>query len=567
MENKVKHFNSLLFGLDINQLFLDFEKSMRGHDITNIENKVSALLNIVPKWESIRIEYCNRLIKYDDLDKALIVANNGLELNNESILLKQIKFNILINSDIKKAKQFLDSNHNRFLRNNDGLEYLKKFIILSKEFKYFSLFLALIRVLETRKQIISSSNYLFLLQCILESSYNKTINIKDKDLTDILTSLKFYFGIEKEKNENISYIQFNDLKLNSFVLTLLNQNNYSLEQINKKFIREENNEVFNKLRLINNKINKANQIKNKKVAICISGQAREFISIAPKINELIKSISSNVDVFIASWDKNSVRFPLGLSFGHLKRVMDDNIVDFFEKNNLSGQDILYRYPSINTWVESFDTITQESFKNIYKNIKDISIYKDVYEDDEYIIKYFGNRWLSVRNQLRMYDLINKSISKAINTDDYDVIIRLRPDGKIEVDSENINNLIDKIIEKKDEKIIFVDRLQKGCIPSDSVAIGSRGCMEWYSSLIHLAKFYNDDSFYPERKIAAHKILFDHLNLAGYKLEESKEIDLQGFASQYLYKEQLLDIVLKDSKNRIIDSIDEDLIQILKYNIE
>lgn len=196
------------------------------------------------------------------------------------------------------------------------------------------------------------------------------------------------------------------------------------------------------------KLKEKNNLKsmtNRKVAVCFSGLYRNHF-------ESIKSIKDNIidplnaDVFIHTWDEKSVWNGTG-GTPTVMRLFGSAVNDIVP-NEIKNIENLYKYlPS------TFNKIKDPVFERWNGNeIKEIlnpkSILLENQKDFEESLTNKENfkRARGSLNQLKMFYSIKKSFDLALESDDYDCIIRIRPDllikNKLSIsDIENLENNI------------------------------------------------------------------------------------------------------------------------------
>lgn len=498
------YFVSLLIEFDIYSNFINYERAQRGHDLELIKKTALEILEIMPSWNQIRIDVANRLIKKRMYICALSFLLDGLKFKSCKDEIYLNLFSVYMEIDLIKAEEYLNKLNVKSFKILEDFKILEKYCILTNgNKKALDLYINIIKYFAENKNIYLVNKVSF-----------KIINLIYKNYE--YKELPYIKAIEKR-----SY--FKDY--------------YKFRKSSKSLKNENNGQI--------------------RIAFCISGQLRDFINTSEYLKDFINKLDFKTDVFLSTWKTNGIRFPL-YNLAHLERIFPLEFVSILNSFNLVGSDIYERYPSIKCWSESFEEIDEKLIYRIFPNIDNVSIHDDMYSDDNYIISNYGERWIRVKNQLRQFYLVEDSISNALVSDEYDVIIRIRPDIKIKVD-KNINELILKCVENYN--YIYTDKVN-GNTPSDSIAIGSAKSMYWYSKLIDFSPFYNDINCY-EESISAHTILFNHLLSTDITIQETKFIELLSFNSPRLDFEDILNLIKKDSKNRIFDSIDLEIIDFLE----
>jgi hypothetical protein len=294
--------------------------------------------------------------------------------------------------------------------------------------------------------------------------------------------------------------------------------------------------------------------------LCISGQARDMARAAPGIQAFARAAGvQDKDVFFSTWETNGVRFPTSTNLNHLDRIMPLEVVQHLQSKQISGPQILDRWPSIAAWMRDLDAVSLQSIRNLYPGAH-ISIHSDPFGDAAFIAQKYGGKWVSAPNQLRMFHLVREGVAAALEAASYDVIIRLRPDALLEVDKWAIAQEIARV--RADPALILVDRIGKPGVPSDSFAMGSAYAMAWYAALADTAWAYAGAAYYP-KKITPHVILHDHLVSGGLCLAEAESVRINGFASPAINGHTLQRMVKQDAAGRGPDPLDESVLNVLR----
>jgi len=561
------HFTSILSALEIQPLFDKYERANRGYNMKSIIDYANQLLENIPGWNQLRLKCAGRLRKEKRYDEAIAFLEAGLIYKADINELKSELFSLLLIVDTLKASMFLRQHGLKYLRNDLGLRKLKDFMIELNDYSFLNGYLGLIRFLDAKKREISIENYLFMIQC--SENYDALPISEDNKvfLQDIKHSLKLIYGIDDDTYQPLAiYSSLAEIPINHSILGLLSKCfliDSELASFDfKTKLKPESDKIYRHYLSLRQATARFKPNEKKKIALCISGQARDMVRSSSSIKRLIDAIDCEVDFYFTIWEKNGVRFPEGTNLDHLSRIIPAEVVDVFNRNIVSGKQILTLYPSISAWIESFEVITKEHIKNIYPKAKSIEICKDPYVGDSYVMSNYGSKWLAskFRNQLRMYDLVNRVINTALKNSTYSHIIRIRPDAIVSLREEEISKLLSAASMNPD--CVFVDRLSKKNTPSDSFAIGVPQAMAWYASLIKMAPSYNEDSFYNAMP-TAHVILHDHLKTAGFVLNNTNAISIKSFASPELGVSDLIRIINHDSSLRASDPLDTELLCVLK----
>lgn len=181
-----------------------------------------------------------------------------------------------------------------------------------------------------------------------------------------------------------------------------------------------------------------------KVAVCISGMYRNHLEGLDSIYEnIVKPL--NADVFIHTWDQTSVWAGLGGS-PTAARIFGENDKDIFPLEKGSLLNYAQWWPNtIGILKSEINKSTVEDFFNILKP-RQVSI-----ENADNVISGLGDMsgFTELRgtlNQIKMFYSIKKSFDMALNTYDYDYIVKVRPDVLIsdKVSSDFFTNVSNNI---------------------------------------------------------------------------------------------------------------------------
>lgn len=153
-----------------------------------------------------------------------------------------------------------------------------------------------------------------------------------------------------------------------------------------------------------------------RVALCISGQLRGAVDCLPKWLSYFNSIAT-VDSFLATWDRNPNP---NIQRNTMGRVFDGDI----QKRLNNVEDIDKLLPIFNSLFTQ-DRIVDEQYLSKF-NLTESKIINET-EFEKTIIAKFGNVNKYVSNQLKMFYMIEQAFKLVPSADEYDLIIRLRPD--------------------------------------------------------------------------------------------------------------------------------------------
>jgi hypothetical protein len=208
-----------------------------------------------------------------------------------------------------------------------------------------------------------------------------------------------------------------------------------------------------------------------KVALCLSGQPRNAMDMAPKIyNTIIKKYDT--DVFMHVWfDANNLNFNKRCP-GHWNRQSDANIVEklinFYKpKSTIFDKPKAWSNPNIPYWHETIELCWPYAFDDP----------EGLQKFWEYTVNRHYSMWYSIMkcNFLKEEYAIDKQIK-------YDAVIKLRFDV-----SPNIDLNLTKLNYKSD--ILYYQNLNQPCnMISDWFAMGSNSVMNVWSNTYYYIEF-------------------------------------------------------------------------------
>lgn len=324
---------------------------------------------------------------------------------------------------------------------------IKKYLLNTKckEVEIFNLVSDFLATLKA-KEASPEENFVlnFLLNILL---LNRALN------TDLGVSLIEYFWEVKNCNNyrrdycifSITdfFIESNDKPFFKLRDKFYNHIQKIYSQINKSsFLKTEDKSSYQSY--INTKIRKINNLKSKtksKVAVCVSGLYRNH-------NNSLESIKKNIidplnaDVFIHTWDKKAIWNGIG-GTALSGRLFGDNAKSLIPNEIINLNRMEYFLPETyskikNPISENWNGIEIKDILNPKKIlIENESIIEDLIIDKENYMLLRGSL-----NQIKMFYGIKKSFDLALDFDDYDYIIRIRPDILVsnKISIEDIYNL-------------------------------------------------------------------------------------------------------------------------------
>ncbi|MBL0549957.1 hypothetical protein JD551_13035 [Aeromonas caviae] len=215
-----------------------------------------------------------------------------------------------------------------------------------------------------------------------------------------------------------------------------------------------------------------------KVAVCFSGQLRggwkDFVSSA---NSYINKL--NADIFADLWDESVLAPP---RFAQLNRYFGE-LVHLLPKEYQTASDFSIKFPRTfkKLTTKSSKKIDLQFFQQSIDNVK-IRLHSSVEFDQVCEINYPKLKLSAGYNQAKMFFLLREvfktlTIHEIEAKEEYDVVIRCRPDMNIELDS--MNKFIDAV--RVDRNLVYTTYLSDAGF-GDQFAIGSREAMEIYSEV-------------------------------------------------------------------------------------
>ncbi len=257
-----------------------------------------------------------------------------------------------------------------------------------------------------------------------------------------------------------------------------------------------------------------------RVAICLSGQIRGLDDNYQNILSVKNSIE-NCDVFIDTWSKGRLTFP---RFSRVQRYLGDSLWALLPDIAKMPDGFRRLFPEVTSLISKpleLD-VTEEYLRTYFPdaivNIECESAFEEKIEE------YAGLRHRGNFNQAKMFYKIhaaNSLIKKTAHCDNYDVVIRWRPDLDISID--DLHSYIDDV--SRDRNLIYTSYVSAVGY-GDQFAIGSREAMELYSSLwekitdtgrLAYSNLFDEDATY----FAAEALLANHLLLNGLNIKVAK----------------------------------------------
>lgn len=325
----------------------------------------------------------------------------------------------------KISDEFFDSNYTFFDFSNNNSKHE---ILLNNFLKYFN-------GLDSNESSHEENFRLnFLLNCIMERGLLSS---------DLGIKLIEYFWRAKNCNPRRK-----DYCIFSIVDTFINSDNKLFFKLQKTFynhiqkiyhqtyrselLNEENKYIY--MYSLNKIIKKHNKLKSKsnfKVAVCVSGLYRNHI-------ESLLSIKNNIidplyaDVFVHTWDQKSIWTGIGGYSNYTRLFGFDSKLKTIIPSEVQNLKNLERFlpKTFNSLKEPrFVNWNAEEIKNILKPKKIIIENQLDFENkldnkSNYITR-------GSLNQIKMFYGMKQSFDLALDFDEYDYIIRIRPDVLVE----------------------------------------------------------------------------------------------------------------------------------------
>lgn len=239
-----------------------------------------------------------------------------------------------------------------------------------------------------------------------------------------------------------------------------------------------------------------------KIALCISGQLRGFKEAYETWGNF-EFDNHKVDKFVCVWSNIGRKM---FHKGHFSRIFPKNLANVFSKIMLDKEAnyIEQILPSLYKFLNSKNTITYRELNEVYqtKNVKII--------DDK---KFVANS-----NAYKMHFMINQCWNMIPNPDEYDLVIRIRPDKSLL--KSNIN--LDELSSQKLSNCVLPDKaasLHLGNVyMGDQFAIAQPRVMSIYSNTY--SEFINKKGIF---ELDEYKELMPHASLNATMLENDIDI--------------------------------------------
>ncbi|MFM1648436.1 hypothetical protein ACJ5N2_11115 [Aeromonas salmonicida] len=245
--------------------------------------------------------------------------------------------------------------------------------------------------------------------------------------------------------------------------------------------------------------NSTSATKKPRIALCLSGQMRGYVDAFKswQHSKLLQQYS--VDIYISTWDKIGRKFP---SLQHAHRTFGEPFLnEYISMLNSSSMSILEeKYPNFFSFLNQSDFVNVDEVNSIYsprlKSLKCISEDSLPFELEN--------------NQMRMFYQIQECFNLV--DDNYDIIIRCRPDKPIQNDSQIDWDQVFTIAMEND--VLFSDvstfiHPYAGYGMGDQFALGNSQTMKVYCN--SFSSLQNEQClarrvyppYYPHNSLAAH----------------------------------------------------------------
>lgn len=276
------------------------------------------------------------------------------------------------------------------------------------------------------------------------------------------------------------------------------------------------------------------------IAVCVSGQLRGFKD-AKRTWERLGLDSHNVDYYVHTWKNVGVRFPDPSWRPHVeRRFSDKNFIDSYIKicAQYGIETVTELYPSIFSTSSGDFIATDASIKEVYGSACVAVI------DDE-----LDERFRAFSNQDKMYYKILECFKLAERSDkEYDLIIRIRPDLKINEGTEvDWYSVYEKSLR---ENIVYSEAPS---LLKENISVGDQFGAACYKVAKKYASTFNFHDSSKETKLpgvplvrSGHATLAWSLLCQGVRNEQLKQIKWGGLSDiQKLNKLQIRELIEKD----------------------
>jgi len=386
--------------------------------------------------------------------------------------------------------------------------------------------------------------------------------LKGIDELDYYTTVSLGFTNEPEIEYLQKIFETNNIQIISRVASSAPLHRYNLQTVLNNNLYTFSTDIFihRLYKSLNNflPVKNADFVSNKKlkIAICVSGQLRGYQK-AFKTWDSFHRGNHQIDYYCSVWD-NIGQKKIVLNTVQLRRLFRKNFVNIFDEYRIgqSIEQLKKALPSLFTRFDKKRVVTKEAVQSFY-SAKKVA----VEEEDKFSDK---------SNMYKMHYMIEKCYDLIDNPDEYDLIVRIRPDKELicfDIDWNHIYDYLHDAMLLSDAKPTV--HQGAGFVMGDQFAVSTPTSMQEYS--LTFSKVKNNTSPYNEKFYGgyrAHMTLFLSLlqkNIDVYdfsafkgKVKFGQPLDLDAIS-----KEELMAIVQKDLKDdkiykkKFMEAINED----------
>ncbi|GGP85060.1 WcbI family polysaccharide biosynthesis putative acetyltransferase [Shewanella ulleungensis] len=363
----------------------------------------------------------------------------------------------------------------------------------------------------------------------------------DENYLSILIKLFDFFGVDFQTDMLILFLENKNIFLFDLIVSKSKFRNEIINSIElNESIKLEDKYLARRLLSTNRRFPstkvkaRLNEVKPK-LAVCISGQLRGYKQTFQSINDALAPFF-DFDVYISTWSSVGSRLPYPLVAAD--RVFEGSFLKCFKSvlssGNVTWNDFCLMYPTLLTALQDNNSIDKDYINSAFKGANEVFL--DI--EDDITVELLSNQEKMYYKIARCYEMLEHNGKE----EDYDFVLRARPDRKIEInDLSKLSDMLD--IESSE---LFVDapsRLHffKGMTVGDTLAFGTPGIMSKYSI------FYNH--------VKTEKIVIrPHNELAYYLYSLSIDtltsaIIATGFYNPRLPQKTILEAIETDSSHR------------------
>ena len=199
-----------------------------------------------------------------------------------------------------------------------------------------------------------------------------------------------------------------------------------------------------------------------KVALCISGQMRGYEK-AFESWSLLKLQEHDIDIYIHTWDNLGRRYPDPEVVGSVERSFSNELVVKLVKKAMrlySLDEFKSAYPSLDSELNSSSLVCVSDLKRVYG------------EESKIVIEHESD-FSNLTNQDKMHYKIASVLSMIDSPNDYDLIVRIRPDKSFTIadDKFDLNEIYNASL---NGRVIFAEEnlgLRESLVMGDQLNIG------------------------------------------------------------------------------------------------